>query len=393
MPLSSGDVAETSNRGGAVQQALGRLRVLADRTNCVADWNDEHVLDAAASARPGPLHAEPVTVKDWIDVAGFRCSGAETTHTDRRPTADATAVARLRAAGAVVVAKTCVHVDSARFGRVLHPHDSALSPGGSSSGDAAAVAGGAVRLGIGSDSGGSVRVPAAWCGVVGLKPSAGLIPLTGHFPVVDERSDGRTVIGPLATSVDVAWQALKVMSGPDGADAGVAPVALGNAGRVNVASLSVAIGSPGDVPVEGAVLDALDIVRAAMREAGVRDGGRPPEWLHEARRVTEAYWHRERRTGRQVEQDLQEWDAFRRRTLSATRGVDVLVTPTVAEMAPEHREMCVEDYLFCLPASLTGAPAISVPVGNGAVQIIAKRWCDHVAIAVARVVEAAAAAT
>jgi amidase len=373
-----------------VRDALDRLDQLAARTGCVADRDDDAVLAAAASAPPGPLHGEPVTVKDWIDVAGFRCSGAEVEHAQRRPGADATAVARLRAAGAVVIAKTAVHVDSELFGPVRNPHDPSRSPGGSSSGEGAAVGGGAVRLGIGSDSGGSVRVPAAWCRVVGMKPSTGLIPGTGHFPRVGARGDGRTVIGPLAATVGLAWEAVRLMAGPDGADGGVAPVPLGDPGRVDVASLRVAVGSPGGTPVSDVMAAALAEAGKAIRAAGAVDAGTPPDWLAEARRVTEAYWARRRRLGEQVDQDLDDWDQFRSRVLAATLDLDAVITPTVADVAPPHRDMTVEDYLFCLPASLTGAPAITVPVGDGAVQVIGHRWRDDVAVAVARVVEAAA---
>jgi amidase len=372
-----------------VRAALARLDDVAARTGCVADRDDAGALAAAAAAADGPLHGEPVTVKDWIDVAGFRCSGGEVDHAERRPHRDATAVARLRAAGAVVVAKTAVHVDSERFGPVRHPRDPARSPGGSSSGEGATVGGGVVRLGIGSDSGGSVRVPAAWCGVVGIKPSTGLVPSTGHFPPVGARGDGRTVIGPLATTVDLAWRAVRVMAGPDGADGGVAPVPLGDPDLVDVTTLRIAVGSPGGAPVGSVVAAALARARHAVDVAGAADAGAPPDWLPEARRVTEAYWARRRRTGEQVDHDLEDWDRFRTWALEATRDVDVLITPTVEDVAPPHRDMTVEDYLFCLPASLTGAPAVTVPVGDGAVQVIAPRWRDDLAVAVARVVEAA----
>jgi Asp-tRNA(Asn)/Glu-tRNA(Gln) amidotransferase A subunit family amidase len=126
-----------------------------------------------------------------------------------------------------------------------------------------------------------------------------------------------------------------------------------------------------------------------VSEAGATDAGAPPDWLDEARRITEAYWSRRRRTGVQVDQELDDWDVFRTHVLTATRTIDAIITPTVGEMAPPHRDMETGDYAFCLPASLTGAPAISVPVGDGAVQVIAHRWRDDVAVAVARVVEAA----
>lgn len=281
--------------------ALDRLDVIAARTNCVADRNDAAVLAAAAAAGPGALQGEPITVKDWIDVTDFRCSGGTVIHENRRPTHDAPAIDRLRGAGAVVIAKTAVSVDSERFGRVMNPHDVSLSPGGSSSGEGATVGSGTVRLGIGSDSGGSIRVPAAWCRVVGMKPSAGLIPATGHFPRIGERSDGRTVIGPLADSVDMAWTAVKVMAGPDGADGGVAPVVLGDADRVEVSSLRFAIGSPGFTEVGAAMSTALERVGEIMKSAGVSHAGAPPDWLDESRRITEAYWDRSERTGRQID--------------------------------------------------------------------------------------------
>lgn len=368
---------------GGVRAALDRLDQVARRTGCVAHRDDEAVLAAAARAPAGPLHGEPMTVKDWIDVTGFPCSAGDPALAERRPTADATAVARLRAAGAVVVAKTTVHVDGVR-----HPRDRSLSPGGSSSGEAAAVGGGAVQLGLGSDSGGSIRVPAAWCGVVGLKPTAGLVPVTGHFPRVGSRSDGRTVLGPLAASVDLAWTALTVMAGPDDSDSGVPPVPLGDPAAVDLAMLRVALGVPAGVEVTADVRSGLERARQVLRAAGVRDAGPPPDWVADGLRVTQAYWRRAQRTGSQVDQDLVDWDRYRRRVLQATREVDVVVTPTVAGPAPAHRPMQVEDYLLCLPASLTGAPAVSVPVGDTAVQVVGRRWQDHVAVAVARLLEA-----
>jgi Asp-tRNA(Asn)/Glu-tRNA(Gln) amidotransferase A subunit family amidase len=133
----------------------------------------------AGGEAPGVLHGLPITVKDWIDVAGFPCTGGSDAYQDRRPREDATVVRRLRRAGAVVLAKTKVW-DSGGAA-VRHPLRPGRSVGGSSSGEAALGGGGSV-LGIGSDSGGSVRLPAAWTGAIGFKPTAGLVPTTGHFP-------------------------------------------------------------------------------------------------------------------------------------------------------------------------------------------------------------------
>ena len=120
---------------------LGRLRRADELTNCVAAWADDAATENAAaldrSWRPGaalgPLFGVPFTVKDWIEVAGLPCTGGFVECRDRMPAADATVVSRMRAAGAVVIAKTAVQVDSELFGPVLNPHDPTRSPGGSSS--------------------------------------------------------------------------------------------------------------------------------------------------------------------------------------------------------------------------------------------------------------------
>jgi len=167
---------------------LAALHRVSDQTYAIAAFDDERALaDArrldrayAVGGVTGPLHGLPVTIKDWIDVEGFACAG-ESGQVDRRPECDATVVARLRQAGAVVLAKS--HAWGPRTGArmVRHPADPARTPGGSSTGEAVVVASGASVLGIGSDSGGSIRLPAAWCGVFGFKPTAGRVPGTGHF--------------------------------------------------------------------------------------------------------------------------------------------------------------------------------------------------------------------
>jgi amidase len=180
--IHSGQASATE----VVSAHLAALHRLDTRTNAIAAFEDEWVLADAgrldraflAGGVTGPLHGLPLTVKDWIDVAGFPCAGESDEHRARRPLADATAVARLRRAGPVVVAKTKVWGPSSGPDVVRHPVDPCRSAGGSSTGEAVAVASGASAAGIGSDSGGSIRLPAAWCGVYGLKPTADGMPLT-----------------------------------------------------------------------------------------------------------------------------------------------------------------------------------------------------------------------
>lgn len=160
----------------------------------------------------------PFTVKDWIDAAGLPCPGGRVAHRSRVPNRDATVVARLRAAGGILLGKTSVGPDNELYGRTNHPDDPLFSPAGSSSGEAAIIAAGGSPLGLGSDSGGSIRQPAHCCGVAGLKPTTGRVPLTGHFPFICAATDPRTVIGPLARHVEDLAFVLRLIAGPDGED-------------------------------------------------------------------------------------------------------------------------------------------------------------------------------
>ena len=378
-----------------VTQALMRLDA-ADELGAVVARDDAFALDLAAgvdaaTATPGPLHGVPITVKDWIDVAGMPCEGASDHPTGRIPRRDATAVARLRAAGAIVIAKTQPGAHHPIHGRCLHPLDPTRSPGGSSTGEAALIATNASVLGLGSDSGGSIRLPAAWCGAVGLKPSHGLVPVTGHFPRIGDREDGRTVIGPMARTAQHVFQALRVVAGPDGIDPACVPVPIGNPGAVDASTLRVAV-TTGEgrwqpaASTEHAVQAAVEALVA--RGATVVEGTLPPH-LDESLEITETYWSRRDRSGVEIDDHLRLWDRFSGRLTRAAAAFDVVIGPVVADVAPVDRFLVGEDYIFTLPWSLTGWPAMSVPAGVDpatglplAVQVAAPRWMDHLVVAV-----------
>lgn len=385
-----------------VRNQRAKLEAVHATTNCVATWNPDaeaeaEALDAqfARSGAVGPFHGLPITVKDWIDVAGLPCSGGEVAHRSRIPTRDATVVARLRTAGAIVIAKTTVQVDSELWGPVRNPIDPARSPGASSSGEAAAVGGGGSVLGIGSDSGGSLRVPAAWCGVATLKPSAGRVPTTGHFPRVGERMDGRTTIGPMTRSVRTLGDVLAILAGPDGVDGGIAPVPLADHSSGIIEGLRVGwtLGDDGHVTtpdISGAVMAAVK----TLEDAGATNVGPVGQRLDEALDITLRYWKRAsgRLEGWDVEAHLADWDRYRTRMLRAHAEVDVVVMPVTATPAPFHRPMGTLDYLFTFPASLTGAPTVVVSVGMSdglpvAVQVVAHHWRDDIALRAAMALE------
>ena len=189
---------------------------------------------------PGPLHGVPFTVKDWIDAAGLPCTGGDPQFRDRVPAEDATVVARMRQAGAILLGKTNVMVENQVYGRTNNPYNLAYSTTGSSSGEAAIIAAGGSPLGLGSDSGGSIRQPAHACGIAGLKPTTGRLPLTGHFPFISAINDPRTTIGPMARFVEDLALALPILSGADWQDASVVPMPLADWRSVDVRALRVA---------------------------------------------------------------------------------------------------------------------------------------------------------
>jgi amidase len=400
--LRAGEVAASE----LVGEQLARLRALDDLTHAVAWWDDELALDDArrldehrASGGPlGALHGVPITVKDWIDVAGFPCAG-EHRHRERRPEADATVVARLRAAGAVVIAKTAPWgPEPPTPGWVRHPDAPDRSPGGSSTGEAVAVAGGGSLLGIGSDSGGSIRLPASWCGAVGFKPTAGLVPTTGHFPRVGARHDGRTQIGPLARTVDDAALVLSVVAGPDGRDGGVPPVGLDPCPTLVSADVRFAV-ITGDeaITADDDAVAATEWAADALEGFGMRRTTWTAPWLGASLDLTRRYWARRRQTGAEVDRQLYDWDTFRYRYLRAAEEVDVLVTPTTPTAAPLAGPVDGDQFAYTLPASLTGSPAIAVPCGRNAdglplsVQLVGRPWEDHRLLAVGAALSAAIA--
>ena len=184
---------------------------------------------AVASGAPlGPLHGIPYTIKDSIDVAGFPTTSGSLLTSRTPATADAAVVARIRAAGGVLLGKTNTpeftlwwETDNRVFGRTNNPWNTDRTTGGSSGGEAAAISSGMSPLGIGSDSGGSIRVPAAYCNIFGLKPTHGRVPITGHVPYTLLQA---THVGPLARSARDIALVLSVIEGPDGRDHYAPPV-------------------------------------------------------------------------------------------------------------------------------------------------------------------------
>ena len=223
----------------------------------------------------GPLHGVPVTIKDCIDTAGVRTTRGSKIFSDLVPDRDATVVARLKGAGAIPFAKTNMpefalwwETDNAVFGRTENPWMSGRTPGGSSGGEAAAIAAGLSPLGMGSDVGGSIREPANYCGIVGLKATHGRIPLTGHWPDTLLRF---MHVGPMARTVRDIALSMAVLSGPDGRDAYAAhvPVPDGFDLGSSIAGMRVGWCAGGPFsPVDAEVRETVGRAAAALEELG-----------------------------------------------------------------------------------------------------------------------------
>lgn len=258
------------------EAAIARIEARDGPINAVVIRDFDRAREAAsradariAAGERAPLLGVPMTVKESFDIAGLPTSWGFEAHRDNRPARDAIVVARLKAAGAVILGKTNVPVGLADWqafnpihGRTNNPHDLDRSPGGSSGGAAAALAAGMIPLEYGSDIGGSIRVPAHFCGVYGHKPSYGIVPLEGHlFPGSDGAKPALSVPGPLARNAADLALALDLTA--DIALRRPRPRTLGDH-RLLVLTTHPLCGA------DGAIVDAIDRVAALCEAIGAR---------------------------------------------------------------------------------------------------------------------------
>ena len=220
---------------------LARMSALQPELNAFVHLDPDAARTAALSvteqlarnASLGPLHGIPLTVKSCFDVAGWPNAAGSLLRANETPSRSATVVDRLRAAGAIFVGATntpeflmAYETDNRLSGRTNNPWNPAYSSGGSSGGEAAAIASGCSFGGVGSDGGGSIRVPAHFCGICGLKPTPGRIPGTGHFPPGNNSFGWIGVVGPMARTVADLRVLFNVLAGPDPNDALTVPAPI-----------------------------------------------------------------------------------------------------------------------------------------------------------------------
>ncbi|AZO70337.1 MULTISPECIES: amidase family protein [unclassified Mesorhizobium] len=415
----------------AMEAQLARIELVNPLLNAIVTLDEEAARAGAEAADQalargeavGPLHGVPVTLKDGHATAGMRTTVGLEAFADHVPATDSTIAARLRQAGAIIIGKTNVpprlrdlQTVNPIFGRTVNPWDVTRTPGGSSGGAAAAVAAGLVPLEIGSDAGGSIRVPAHLTGIYGFMPTEATVPATGSY--ADQPDMPRSFrllfgIGPLARDVDDLILAHRIIAGADGIDTEVPPVTTDEAPEPPLGQLRVAF-----APEFPGVPTAFDIAEAIAGFAGAIEVG--------GARVREALPQHDFVAERALLSDLITWysQAFRQREALPSLAAylealnrrdefihawerffddwDVLVCPAMMCTAFRHRETGAPIPVDGVEApywsalshacrfNLTGHPAVVIPIGLDreglpiGAQLVGRRHSDMKLLAVAK---------
>lgn len=390
-----------------VRAHLEHIHTVNPRLNAVVFATAESAIkeakaaDRRAKSRKavlGPLHGVPFTAKDIFDVAGLPTTAGLRMLRSKVAERDATVISRMRRAGAIFIGKTNCPPGGAGeeswnsvHGGTRNPYDINRTPGGSSSGEASLIAAAGSPLGLGSDSGGSIRMPAHYCGIAALKPTAGLIPVTGAYALPGGLSDPRSQVGPMARYVSDLRIALRVLAGPDGIDSGVVPVHVWRSPQLE--GLRVAwYADDGMARPTPSVAATVKAAARALSAAGCSITEERPPALGEAWQITLGYWGRKHIAHERL---YRRWDAFRSAMLQFMSRFDLVLSPVAPDIAPLYRVKPVGDHQFSytVPYSLSGNPCVVVRAGTSAenlpigVQIIAGNWHDATALKAARAIE------
>jgi amidase len=398
--LSSEEVvAACLERIEAVNPHINALTILAPDALDQARQADA---DLARGELRGPLHGVPFTVKDTFDTVGLVSAPGRQIRRQHGPLHDATVVKRMRGAGGILLGKSnCPpggsgnDTENAITGRTLNPYHVEHTPGGSSGGEAALIAAGGSPIGLGSDTGGGVRVPAAYCGVAALKPTLGRIPNTGAYNQAGGFTDLRTQIGPLARRVEDLLLILRVIDGPDYVDAGVIPMQLYDPSVISLKDLTVAyFPYDPDSLVIDVVADTVGAAAQALARAGIQMvENRPLDLIGGARDLDRAWRNMAATRGQDVVELHAAWDRYRTNLLQFMLRYDAILCPADHHPAPRFAERDPQRFDYTVPFSLAGYPAAVVRTGatrDGlplAVQILSHPWREDVVLALARVLE------
>jgi amidase len=424
------------------EEHIRQIERLNPRLNAIVDFDAERVRAQARRVSGGALAGLPVTIKSSIAVAGYRCEIGSVLNRGSRPETNALAVQRLLSAGAVILGTTncpeflmAYETENRLHGSTRNPWNLEYSAGGSSGGEAAAIAAGLSAAGLGSDSGGSVREPAHFTGICALKPTAGRVPAAGHLPPCLGPFAFMGAIGPMARTVGDLALVFEAISGRDPEDPGSAPVMYRPVTREEAKHATIGVfEDDGLVPVTPETRAAVQAAAAALARAGFCVKPFRPQALEDARKLWWTFFMqcgaalyapmirgREDELSRTFrdflelaragtpltgESLLEAWvesDKVRARLLAEMREFPVLLCPVCAVPAfrPFERSWNVEGvsvgYIDAMRYTqwfnLLGGPAAVVPVGQSpeglpiGVQIAGRPYADELVLAVAAAVE------
>jgi amidase len=406
------------------------VEVLSKSARKTADSVDRQL---AQHVKLGPLAGVPFSIKDSIEVAGTVCTAGTLGLRCAPPsTRDATLVARLRAAGAIPIARTnlpdlllAFESDNLIHGRTNNPYGLSRTSGGSSGGEAALIAACGSPFGLGSDAAGSVRLPAHFCGIASIKPTSGRLPRTGHVPPAGGWIETLWQIGPLARRVEDLCSLMPLLARPDGLDFTVIAMPNGHPEAVRLGDLRIAFFTDnGIVPADPETVAVVKEAAAAIaNEVQVMDERRPPgieeSYEHEMRLIgpdggdgLRAYLEATGSTRTHPLLDgwlaklepyrtdlagfAQYWmelDRFRARMLAFLEDYDAILSPVCAHAALPHGssidEHTFQGFSYTMTHNLTGWPAAVVRCGQTAsglpigVQVAAHPWREDVALRIA----------
>jgi len=432
-----------------IELHLRRIEALQPKLNAFVHLDSEGAREQARAAESsvlrgaqlGPLHGVPLTIKSCIDVAGWPCPAGSLLRKDYVANQDAPLVSRWKAAGAILLGNTntpeflmAYETDNRLTGKTSNPWNLAHSAGGSSGGEAAAIAAGCSAGGVGSDGGGSIRVPAHFCGICGLKPTPGRVPATGHFPPGAGAFSWIGVVGPMARTIADVRLLFEVIAGPDPGDALSAPVPSRAYREGELRGMRIGILESDALGI--ATAETRTAVERAAKSVGERDFTVEPFRLDGLDRALDLWWFffgpvignliRQSVAGREahISPMLLEYlscttsgnsitldqftkactdrDLLRAEILRQMRDTPVLLSPVSISPAFRHGQGNYhpgtgyrDTMRFSQWLNLTGFPGASVPVGVSSeglpigVQVIGRPFEDELVLAVAEALEQA----
>ena len=421
---------------------LKQIERINPALNAVVELLEETALEAARAAEEqvgrgkpcGPLQGVPFSVKDSIDVAGVKTTAGTLGRRDAAPAArHATLVDRLCQAGGIPIAKTNLpdllfsfETDNLIYGRTNNPYDFTRTPGGSSGGESALIAGCGSPLGLGSDAAGSVRLPAAFCGIASIKPTSGRLPRTGHVPPAGGWIEALWQIGPMARFTEDLVLAMHLLAHEDDADFTAPPVQLlepRNLKYVRVAFFS----DDGFARCRPEVVDAVEqcarffadqgLAVEQCRPPGVEDayelelallGADGAEGIDEYLKAAGSYQTHPllvgfldhmrpyRATVAQFAKRWQQWDEYRANLRAFFNRYDAVLCPVYTQTALAHGGSSIEEnfrgFSYTMAWNVAGAPAATVRCATHAglpvnVQVVTKPWRDLLALQLCRAIE------